>query len=70
MSGVRFSGLTNSTFFTECCGVAINCDQRCCPRCGEEVPGTYRERWNSAMRKWFGPKRVAEMRDEAARKYP
>jgi len=28
---------TNSTFFTECCGVAICDDERCCPKCGKEI---------------------------------
>ena len=31
---------TNSTFFTECCEVAISDDQRCCPNCDREVIGS------------------------------
>uniref|UniRef100_A0A6M3LGK6 Uncharacterized protein n=1 Tax=viral metagenome TaxID=1070528 RepID=A0A6M3LGK6_9ZZZZ len=31
---------TNSTFFTECCEVAICDDQPCCPLCGREVIGS------------------------------
>ena len=32
---------TNSTFFTECCQVAICDDQACCPSCERKVIG-----WN------------------------
>ena len=31
---------TNSTMFTECCGVAICDDEKCCPLCGREVVGS------------------------------
>lgn len=47
---------TNSTMFTQCCGVAICDDQRHCPRCGREVVGCNAEsehargviRWKNA----------------------
>ncbi len=48
MASVHFSSNTNSTFFTNCCNVAICNDQRNCPKCGVEVPGTYQERWRQA----------------------
>ena len=31
---------TNSTMFTECCGVAICDDEKCCPSCGRKVVGS------------------------------
>lgn len=50
----------NSTMFTECCEVAINNDQLCCPRCKEKVvgwdePSDHKRgvvRWLSATRNW------------------
>lgn len=69
MSGVFFCSATNSTFFTECCQCAICDDQTHCPVCGEEVPGSHHSRWNQAMDKFFGSKRVIEMRKEHAKKY-
>lgn len=50
---------TNSTFFTECCHVAITDDEQRCPRCKEMVvgydsePGNERHiaRWNHAYRR-------------------
>jgi len=50
---------TNSTFFTECCHVAI-CDDQCnCPKCKEPVVGydlpiseRARVRWRNATRYW------------------
>lgn len=49
---------TNSTFFTECCRVAICDDQSNCPRCKEKVIGwdvesqheRHKIRWNHAYR--------------------
>jgi len=51
---------TNSTFFTECCGVAICDDERCCPKCGREIIGADEEtdhkrrliRWKYATQHW------------------
>jgi hypothetical protein len=37
MSGVRYSSLTNSTLFTDCCDTAICDHQQKCPRCGKDV---------------------------------
>ena len=37
MSSVRYSGPTNSTFFTTCCGTAICDEQQKCPRCKADV---------------------------------
>ncbi len=37
MAGVRFSGPTNSTFFTNCCGCAITDEESKCPRCKKYV---------------------------------
>lgn len=37
MSGVRYCGPTNSTFFTDCCNVAICDDQQRCPVCKADV---------------------------------
>ena len=55
MSTVRFSGPTNSTMFTTCCGVAVCDDQANCPDCGEEViPRSSRGRWDEAMRTQAG----------------
>lgn len=51
---------TNSTFFTQCCYVAI-CDyEGCCPKCGQEVVGANLSsrgardiaRWKNATRHW------------------
>ena len=49
---------TNSTFFTECCEVAICDSEKCCPLCGREVIGSEIEneherhlyRWKMAYR--------------------
>lgn len=51
---------TNSTFFTECCRVAICDDQALCPVCKSEVIGhdaetphlRGRRRWENATRLW------------------
>jgi len=51
---------TNSTMFTRCCQVAICDDQRCCPRCGQEIIGADAEtdhergliRWRNATAHW------------------
>lgn len=51
---------TNSTLFTECCGVAICNDQRKCPRCERQVIGHNTDnehergiiRWRNATRYW------------------
>jgi hypothetical protein len=42
LSTVRYSGPTNSTFFTTCCKVAICDDQQVCPRCREDVYPFYK----------------------------
>ena len=51
---------SNSTMFTECCGVAICTWEARCPRCGELVIGydlplgeRNRVRWNYATRLWI-----------------
>ena len=58
--GVRLSGPTNSTIFTNCCGVAI-CDyEPDCPKCKQEVAGgrgqteqeRRRLRWEVAHGRW------------------
>jgi len=64
MAGVHFSSRTNSTLFTNCCGVAICDDESKCPHCGREVPGTSRARWNMAMRELYGSKEVEKMRSK------
>ena len=51
---------TNSTMFTSCCETAICDDERCCPKCGEEVIGADAEtnherakiRWKYATSHW------------------
>lgn len=51
---------TNSTFFTECCIVAICDDELFCPKCGKKVIGynadtnhdRNRIRWRNATRNW------------------
>ena len=51
---------TNSTFFTECCGVAICDEERCCPKCGKAIIGADEEtshkrrlvRWKYATQHW------------------
>lgn len=42
MSGVRFSGPTNSTFFTTCCRAAITDREERCPQCREDVYPFYK----------------------------
>lgn len=37
MSSVRYSGPTNSTLFTTCCGAAILDHQQQCPACKRDV---------------------------------
>jgi len=59
MIGVHQDGLYNSTFFTNCCGVAICDDEAACPVCKQEVmPGKNvaphernRARWDMAYPK-------------------
>jgi len=51
---------TNSTMFTECCGVAICDEQARCPRCKREIVGfdaktdheRGRIRWRNATKNW------------------
>jgi len=50
---------TNSTFFTECCDVAICNDQADCPKCKRHVIGhnesadeRSKTRWMNATRYW------------------
>jgi len=50
---------TNSTFFTECCSVAICDHERTCPGCSRPVVGhdvprdeRNRKRWQNATRFW------------------
>jgi hypothetical protein len=62
MSGVFLSGHFNSTLFTSCCHVAICNDEDSCPKCGEEVPYTPKERWNMGMQGLYGHKKLAEIR--------
>lgn len=62
MSGVHFCSTSNSTHFTDCCEVAINDNESNCPSCGGEVPGDGRERHDQAMVRWYGRKKVDEMR--------
>jgi len=51
--GVRLCGLTNSTMFTDCCGVAICEDQERCPACKDKIIG-WDEESNHArgLRRW------------------
>lgn len=52
MPNVYLSSPYNSTMFTTCCRVAICDDQRCCPRCKEEINQQgHRERWSYAYGK-------------------
>ncbi len=40
MIGLHYCSATNSTHFTNCCGLAITDREWACPGCGEEVyPG-------------------------------
>lgn len=51
---------TNSTMFTECCGTAINDDERNCPKCKCKIIGSsavsegqrHRIRWQYATKHW------------------
>jgi len=36
MTHVHFANNFNSTFFTDCCGVAVGLEENC-PKCGEEI---------------------------------
>jgi hypothetical protein len=54
-TGVHFSGPTNSTLFTDCCGTAVTDNEQRCPSCGAEVPYSPRARWDMAMRGLYGP---------------
>jgi len=56
-SGVHLCGPTNSTIFTNCCGVAIHDWQEKCPSCGASVRGAVAhgqsgERWEMAYGPW------------------
>ena len=73
MNGVHLSGPTNSTMFTDCCGVAITDNEGRCPLCGEEVfPGdeaTHFERRTDRWEMAYGPtRRRLEKRYAALRK--
>ncbi len=51
VTGVRYSSPTNSTLFTNCCGVAVCDDQNRCPVCDAEVyPENPRSRHRVALR--------------------
>ena len=55
-TGVHFSSHTNSTYFTDCCNVAVCSHQDSCPSCGRTVvPKTDMERHVMCMRKMYGP---------------
>lgn len=63
-SGVYFSSETNSTFFTNCCRVAICDDQVKCPACGGPVIG-HDSKDNNARRarRWhyaYGPYEITQ----------
>lgn len=69
MSRVRFSGPNNSTFFTTCCGCAINDYQERCPVCREQVypyplsDGEHYSEHQVNMARWnlaYGPYRAAD----------
>lgn len=62
MPGVHFSSHTNSTLFTDCCGVAICDDQAECPICKKKILESPRERWNMAMYKLYGYEEVQKIR--------
>lgn len=63
MPTVKFSGPTNSTFFTTCCGSAICDDESQCPTCKQEItPRSYRGRWEVAMQTLYGAERLRRMR--------
>lgn len=69
MAGVYFCSHTNSTFFTTCCELAVVDGEDDCPGCGEEVfPKGRKARWDSAMEKLYGRKRLREMRDKGRRR--
>ena len=66
MPTVKFSGPTNSTFFTTCCGSAID-DEIQCPTCKQEItPRSHRGRWEVAMQTLYGAEGLRKMRA----KYP
>jgi len=66
---VHFSSETNSTLFTDCCHVAITDSESHCPVCKQEILSTPRQRWDEAMVKLYGVKRLRKMRSEYER-YP
>ena len=65
MTGVKYANATNSTLFTECCGVAICSDQGFCPVCEAEVlPRSEEERHYTALSKQVGgEKQLQKLRD-------
>ena len=67
MSGVHFCSSTNSTFFTDCCDVAIT-NEKNCPLCGKPVyPSSERGRWEMAMKRLFGKEQLQKMRAKYAK---
>ena len=67
MPTVYLSSPENSTFFTTCCNVAIQPEQRNCPGCGEEVtPHGNRARWAAAFKP--EPERRYRMTPRGARR--
>lgn len=45
---------TNSTFFTECCHVAICDDEPCCPQCKRKVIGhDAKTQYERHMLRWY-----------------
>jgi len=59
MNYIHLSSSTNSTMFTDCCGIAITNSEKRCPRCNELIYGYNAEtehkrgiiRWEYAFKK-------------------
>ena len=61
MAKVHFSGLNNSTPFTDCCGVAA-IDEKNCPECGEEIDSAPENRFKQCMQNRRAPTLTIEAR--------
>lgn len=65
MSGVYYCSSTNSTFFTECCSVAITDSEDRCPVCSKYIYPYYEDMSDKERREWdyyYHRIRMARMR--------
>lgn len=56
---VHLTSHTNSTLFTDCCGIAICDDEKKCPRCKKEISLSPQDRFDHAMVQFYGREKLS-----------